>query len=697
MNAPPLRWSPGITASVWALLGAAACAAMIPLEPSLLEEGLILHIAQRLVRGERLYRDIAAFTGPLPFELLAALFRLFGENIAVGRMAVVVLQGGACASLYLLARRAEAGSLAHAATACLASAPVLLFPLYSTFFYTTLALALSLIAACAALWGTRSTGWAVVAGVLVSCVALSKQTVGVFLAPALLAGLMVGTPPGKRARRALAMTLGAALVVLLVVVVYGAQGDLAVFVRSLVAVPLSLGETFSTPYMNLWPIGRFAPGVGENHSFSVPHLYNILMGRPREVGVPIVIATQILFALPFAGLVATALRRLKGPLPAAVWIHAAVLVALTANLFPRPDWGHLVFALPPAAAQLLLVCRTDGGGRRLRLVSLAVTAALLLTLSTGAWVAGRRLHDLAAPPSFGVRVPQRPVSKACKSPGVPRAIRFLQQRARPGEAIFVARAEPLIYFATETRNPTPYGGVIPGLREPQERAILAALDDVRFVVMSEVDQPQFLYYGDELPAVQAHLERHFQVPKEYTQGKSSWILVLERGPDRGPTAVDLLEARDRARPWVRERSGVRRPASASPPRLASRHNRRPLPLLLGPHGGGIDFDLEIPENAVFQADIGLRRASGPARRHTHPKRTRLVLSIRRDDRFETLASVPVGFRQRESRYWRPLEVDLSAYAGRSVTLRLELKSDAPLEPGSLAWWGGPRIALRPGS
>jgi len=43
------------------------------------------------------------------------------------------------------------------------------------------------------------------------------------------------------------------------------------------------------------------------------------------------------------------------------------------------------------------------------------------------------------------------------------------------------------------------------------------------------------------------------------------------------------------------------------------------------------------------------------------------------------------------------EVDLSAHAGRSVTLRLELKSDAPLEPESLAWWGSPRIALRSGA
>ncbi len=34
---------------LWAFLGLALCALVIPLEPNLLEEGLILEIAQRLV------------------------------------------------------------------------------------------------------------------------------------------------------------------------------------------------------------------------------------------------------------------------------------------------------------------------------------------------------------------------------------------------------------------------------------------------------------------------------------------------------------------------------------------------------------------------------------------------------------------------------------------------------------------------
>ncbi len=92
MDGVSLRSSAWVGALSWAVIGAIACAAMIPLEPSFLEEGLILSVAQRMAAGERLYQEIASFTGPLPFEVLAVLFRLFGEEIMVARIALVVLQ-----------------------------------------------------------------------------------------------------------------------------------------------------------------------------------------------------------------------------------------------------------------------------------------------------------------------------------------------------------------------------------------------------------------------------------------------------------------------------------------------------------------------------------------------------------------------------------------------------------------------------
>jgi len=153
---------------MWGVLGAMACGSMIPLEPNMLEEGLILEAAQRLIRGDHLYQDVVAFTGPLPFEGLALLFRIFGEEILVGRAAVALLHGGATAGVYALARSARADGLAHVAGALAASTPILLFPLFSTFFYTTLAVSIGVLASWAALSGLRNTRWAVVAGVLVA-------------------------------------------------------------------------------------------------------------------------------------------------------------------------------------------------------------------------------------------------------------------------------------------------------------------------------------------------------------------------------------------------------------------------------------------------------------------------------------------------------------------------------------------------
>jgi hypothetical protein len=693
VNADDPRRPTEMMALPWALLGATVCSLMIPLEPNLLEEGLIVHVAQRMVGGERLYRDIASFTGPFPFELLAVLFRIFGEEIAVGRGALVVFHGLACASIYGVALRAGAGPLAHAAAACVASAPVLLFPLFSLFFHTTLAFELCLIAAYPAVRGVHSARWALAAGIAVACAALCKQTVGALLAAGLLAGVAAVAPPGRRIRQALALALGGALVAGLTLALYGARGDLLPLWRSLVTLPLSFDESFSAPYMNFWPPGEFGQAVRPNKGLYLPSLYTLTSGIFQDVPRWVVLVTQLLYGLPIVALAATGIRRAAGPLPAAAWIHTAVLVALTANLFPRTDWGHLVFVVPPALVQLLLLARkpqrASGGSR----VAPRAAAALVLVLAAGTAIAGLMIYDLSEPSKLGVRVPQRPVTAQIRSRSLARTIQYLQRHTRPGDPIFVARAEPLLYFATGTRNPTPYSGIIPGIRAEQEIAILAALQGVRFVVMSDIDQPLFLYYRDELPAVQAHLERYFRVPGDFPVGKYSWLTVLQRGRDRGATAIDLVEAQKDARAWIRDRNGAEGPPPRTAPKLATKFNRRPLTVLLGSMGGGIDFEIEIPPDAVFEADIGIEGLVGIDDLYEQAEQSRLEVSVAREgSSFEKLASAHVVS---TGRRWRPLHLDLSAYGGERVILRLELLPDAPLEPDLVAFWGSPRIALRP--
>jgi hypothetical protein len=301
-------------------------------------------------------------------------------------------------------------------------------------------------------------------------------------------------------------------------------------------------------------------------------------------------------------------------------------------------------------------------------------------------------HAAAGPASFGPRVPLRPVSPAFQDPNYPRAIQWLRERTRPGEAIFVPRAEPLLYFATDTRNPTPYPGVIPGFRERQEEVILRALEGVRFVAMSEIDQPLYTWYRDELPRVQDHLERHFRVSDDFTGPDTSVLVLLERGPDRGPAALDLVALEPRGRRFVVDEGGAAAQAPAAPPRLASRHDRRPLVLLLGARGGGIDFDLELPEHAVLETDFGIGWLRGQ-RVFEHPERGWLELSVGRDGRFEQVARFALAPPE-ERNTWTESRTDLSAWGGKRVTLRLSFVPEFYVEPWRrMAWLGSPRIVV----
>jgi hypothetical protein len=481
----PASWAAALG---WGALGAAACALVAPFEPNLLEEGILLHVAQRLARGERLYRDVLAFTGPLPFEWLALLFRAFGEEIRVARACVVILHGVATAAAFAISRRAGAGAFAHAAAGSHAAAPLLLFPLFSIYYYTTFAFHLSVLSAWAALRGLGSRRWAALAGAGVAAVALCKQPIGVALALATLAALAGCSTAGLRRQTIAAFVAGGAAVAVVTLAGLAASGTLADALHALVVLPTSLEETFDAPFVNLWPPGTLEPAIAASQTFYLPYFYMLVHGVYVEPGWRIIVTTQALFAAPIAAVILTAAARAGGPLNAAVWVHGALLLAWLSNLYPRADWGHLAHVLPLGLAQLCIVAgarapRTARAGRAI------AVAALLALLGAGSGWAVLQVALSAGPGDFGPRVRLRPVSASLQGEAVPRVIAFLRRHTEPNDPIFVARAEPLLYFATDTRNPTQYPGVIPGMRREQERTIVTALEQVRYVVMSDIDQP----------------------------------------------------------------------------------------------------------------------------------------------------------------------------------------------------------------
>ena len=679
----------------WGLIGGVACASVVALEPNMLEEGLPLHVAQRLLQGDHLYRDVVFFTGPLPFEFLALLFRYFGEHLVVARAAVVVLQVLATAAVFGIARRAGTGAFAHVAAAVQAAVPILLFPLFSIYFPSTLAALLCTLAVYAAVRSMASLGWAVWAGVLMAFVALCKQTVGVTLALSLVVGAVACATAGRRLRTGAAMVAGGVAVALVTIAGFAVQGTARDLFDSLVTMPLSLGESFQTPFLSLWPPGDIGKEAWRNWPYYLPRLYVFLATNAPKRAWGIGLTTQILYLLPFVALLTTALRTILGGLPTAAILPVAAVVASTSGLFPRSDWGHLSMVLPAAVVQLVLVAAARRSVVAKPESARRVAAwAVVAGVCAAALAAAVLYYRIAGPLPWDARVPVRPVSGSYQTPAVPRVIDYLRARTSPGEAVFVARQEPLLYFAMGVRNPTRYEGMMQGLHERQQAEILEALSTLRYVVMSETDQAATGYYSQELPAVQAYLERHFRIPADFPVDQEQWLVVYERSTDRGAVAIDLAEAALNARHWVLDLSGrvTEYPVSYFP-RSGVRHLRRPVPVAVSSGGGGVDFTLDVPERARFEADIGIYGVASSQSEFRRWFGLTYSVSLVRDGRAEVLSQVSLPPDPESRGDWQPIEVDLSSWAGQRVVLRLQVIPDVPTNSMRVAWWGSPRIVV----
>lgn len=682
---------------VWALIGAVCCALVSGFEPNMLEEGIGLHVAQRLAQGERLYRDVLVFTGPFPFELLALLFRLAGDEVWVARVAVVAMHALASGAAFALASAARPGLLAHAAAGAVASAPILLFPMYGIYYYTTIAFHLSIVAAFCVLRGLRDPRWAALAGVMVAAIALSKQTIGLALALTLGLGLLLAGGAAGRARRLVAFAAGGAGVTVLALAYWAATGTLDDIVFGMISLPMSLEDSYDLPFVNFWPPGELSLTAFGSQTFYLPYLYLLQHGLFVEPSRLAVLATQLLFALPAVALLVSAARLATRAAAPALGLQVALGVAWLTNLVPRADWGHLVHVLPFALAQLCVAVPIPHRlARAWRAGEGLLSALVIVALAAGTGGVFFLLHDAADREPFSARVPLRAVSLTLRQEHMRGVLDFLAQHAQQGEAIFVPRAEPLLYFATNTRNPTPFPGVFPAMRETQQHTIIQALENVRYVVMSDVDQPAMTYYRDELPAVQAYFERFFDLATPFRDLEWHWLKVLERVPDRGETLIDLLAPAVAGRPFIRDATGVAVPATPFEERLATIGNRRPLAFPLGIMGGGIDFEIDVPERALFRADASFGNALALNNVYEPPPLAHFTVSIGRDGALATVAEQMLL--PKPSQYWAPLDADLSAWAGERVTLRIEMERiQLPSNTGKveIGCVGSPRIVQSP--
>lgn len=433
---------------------------------NLLDEGSQAAMANRILRGDVIYRDFLTVATPGSFYTVAWLFQLFGIELMVVRWAVVALNLGILLAALIIARRLM--SWPFAAASALLSVVWGWF-LVAPNLYSLQAMFFVLVALACYLHAARTSGtWLLLAGLACGAAMMVKQNIGVYAAIAL------SLSSWGSLRRQWYFLAGIGLIVipsLLYLIAIGAGPHLY---ENWVYYPLRLyprGLTFAYP--------SFYP-------FSGPEMWQKL----------VIYLPWLVYPFAVAALVTMALRQKSNTDPTrSSEAHALLAVTLFGALtflqaFPRADFTHILFGLPPAFILLGYLCFTCSRlltPSRAPRLGYAVAALCLLPqlvlLRQGdkLTLAGYETEyiPLTTERGRGVRANLRNAAQ------IDQVTAYLTSHTAPGDPIFVVPWAAGFYFLADRPNPTRFDVLLYG--DPDVYPCLIATLDER--------QPRFVVYG----------------------------------------------------------------------------------------------------------------------------------------------------------------------------------------------------------
>src|SRR5229473_1009368 len=270
------------------------CRRYTSMEP---DEGIVLQGAQRILRGEVLYRDFFSYFTPGSYYFLALLFKIFGNSFLVARTALVFFGGIYSAIAYLLARRVclRGSALVVAALVTLTTLPYRFEVLHN--WDSTLWACLAVY--CAVRWlESPHWKWAFATGTLASLTFLFEQSKGAGLVLGLGAGLVAITLLDRqrtlwKGTRILGLSAGVAWPFLVTVAYFGARHSLSLMLAD-----------WSWPLQH-YSLANRVPYGYQNWSESTRHL--LLGSGSLTVRAVTIVAVSPCFLIPALPLAAVGL------------------------------------------------------------------------------------------------------------------------------------------------------------------------------------------------------------------------------------------------------------------------------------------------------------------------------------------------------------------------------------------------------
>jgi 4-amino-4-deoxy-L-arabinose transferase-like glycosyltransferase len=426
------------------------------------DEGIVLEGAQRILRGEVLYRDFFSYFTPGSYYFLVLLFKIFGSSFLVARTALLFFGGVYSVVAYLLARRVclRVSAIFVATLVTLTTLPYRFEVLHN--WDSTLWACLAVYCAVRWLESPRWT-WAFATGSLASLTCLFEQSKGAGLVLGLGVGLVTIAFLDRQRNLwngaiSLGLAVGMAWPFLLTVAYFGAQNSLS----------LMLADWF-------WPLHHYSlanhvPYGYQNWSDATRHLF--FGSGPLTQRAITVLAISPCFVVPALPLAAVALlpywagqmwrKREPGTVAAHyVLVCSALSGLLLSVVIGRADIIHFMYLMPLFA--LVLGWMMDGRDipgrlfRQVRPLFIAYVLVAFLLFAAPMLLRAVNARDQVETRRGVVHVPARDT-----------VVEYVQAHVAAGENILVYPYLPLYYYLTDTAGPTRYEYFQPGMHTPQQ-------------------------------------------------------------------------------------------------------------------------------------------------------------------------------------------------------------------------------------
>ncbi len=412
------------------------------------DEGLYLDAAERMLHGQKLYVDFFGNISPGVYWVQEAFFRLCGVTLLAGRLPVLLYFASECGLVYwLTARLASRGAAWFVAFLFFAVQSSDLNFLTAQHRWDSGAISLASIAfAVHGHFSKAAWPWAA-AGALGALAAFFTPTMAL-VAAATVAWLLIA-----RELRAhlLPFLAGGAVVAVAVLGIMAAYGILFPFIEQM----RWLSRNYSA--VNVMAYGATIGGY-----------HDLLAGPPN---LDLIIRALVVFCLALPAILPvvnlagwTAVLTLRPQAAPAVIYLLFCSVALVASTYPRPDLMHLAWVAPvPYVLGVALFSLAMPRWAQIAAVLTTMFGATLLLLHLATTLGGVSLAT--------------PIGEVRAAPDTVEPVRDLLERVKPGDSVFVYPYKPLLYFLTQTKNPTRYSYLQPGLMTAEDEQ--SALADLR--------------------------------------------------------------------------------------------------------------------------------------------------------------------------------------------------------------------------